>query len=274
MTSLVTVTFNRALQLDRGMRSILSQEVLPDEIVIIDDGSTDNTKDVVKGLTIDAHNKGISFNYIYLDHPEHRISCIPRNVGIKAAKGDVIIFTEPEVLHVGNTIKQIQDKMVEFPDRTPLATQVWTIQRKVYEKLTQDNFNRPATILSHEYAQLTDDANLHNAKAPDSDWAITGSNHCIVGCLFAVERRILMDMGGFDESLTEFSFDDWNLFDRLALYGRGILPCDDIIVIHQYHPKEYPYNIYEAGDRNGKKSQENIKEYGYTANVGKEWGEI
>lgn len=271
-TSLVTVTFNRALQLDRGMRSILSQEVLPGEIVLVDDGSTDNTKEVVEKLKVDFPN--MSFNYIYLDHPEHRISCIPRNVGIKAAHGDVIIFTEPEVLHVGNTVKQILAKLVNHPNHTPLATQVWTIQRKIYEKLTQDNFDRPATILTHPYAQLTNDTNLSNTRAPDSDWAITGSNHCIVGCLFAVERRVLMDMGGFDESLTEFGWDDFNLFDRLALYGKGIRPCDDIIVIHQWHEKNYPYNIYEAGDRNGKKSQENIKEYGWRANVGKEWGEI
>ena len=83
-----------------------------------------------------------------------------------------------------------------------------------------------------------------------------------------------MDIGGFDESLEGAGFDDFNLYDRLALYGHGIKKHDDIIAIHQWHEKNYPYNIYEAADRNGKKSQENIKEYGWTANVMREWGKI
>jgi len=268
-TSCVVVTFNRSLQLERGIKSILSQSELSEEILIIDDGSTDNTMAVVNEL-----QKLHPITYIYVNHPEPRISCIPRNIGIKQAKGDLIIFTEPEVLHVGDTIKQIKDCFREEPEFSHLASQVWTIQRKVYEKLTQDNFDRPITILNHSYAQLTDNTNMSNTKAPDSDWAITGQKNCAAGCLFGVKKEWLMDIGGFDESLEGAGFDDFNLYDRLALYGHGIKKHDDIIAIHQWHEKNYPYNIYEAADRNGKKSQENIKEYGWTANVMREWGKI
>lgn len=267
-TSLVTCTFNRAVQLERGIKSILSQEVLPDEIVIVDDGSTDNTSEVVNKL------KEIfpKINYIYLDHPEHRISSIPRNVGIKNSTGDLVIFTEPECLHVGNTIKQLLDKFDNEPNNSHLASQVWTIQQKIYQKLTQDNFDRPATILNHNFAQLTDSTNLNNTKAPDSDWAITGQKNCAAGCLFAVKKLWLLEVGGFDEEFKGHGGDDFNLYDRLALYGHGIVKHDDIIVIHQWHEKNYPYNIYDMAHDNLSSWKDRLSRGEYVANVGKEWG--
>lgn len=267
MTSVVTVTYNKSLQLERGINTILSQDTLPDEIIIVDDGSTDNTEHVCAELTKRARELNVNLKYVYLDHPEPRISCIPRNVGWKEAKGDIIVFTEPECLHVGNTISELLNKFELNPENSHLASQVWTIQEKIYKKLSEDNFKRPQTILNHEYAQLTDNSNMSNTKAPDSDWAITGQLNCAAGCLFAVKKEWLEDVGGFDESFEGHGFDDFDLFNRLALYGKGVLKHDDIIVIHQWHEKNYPYNIYDMAERNGKISEDNIKNGIFKVNI-------
>lgn len=270
-TSVVMCTFNRVLQLNRGLESILSQLVLPDEIVVVDDGSTDGTKELI---TSHFMNREPLIKYVYLDHPEHRISSIPRNVGIKQSTGDLVIFTEPECLHVGDTVAQLIRKFTEDPEHSHLASQVWTIQEKIYQKLTQDNFDRPATILNHQYAQLTDNSNMSNTKAPDSDWAITGQLNCAAGCFFGVMREWLEDVGGFDESFEGHGWDDFDLFTRLAVYGKGLMKHDDIIVIHQWHEKNYPYNIYDMAEKNGKLSEERIKRGEFKVNVDKEWGQI
>jgi glycosyltransferase involved in cell wall biosynthesis len=41
--TVVVPTYNRAALLDETLRSILAQTVLPDEIIVVDDGSTDET---------------------------------------------------------------------------------------------------------------------------------------------------------------------------------------------------------------------------------------
>lgn len=268
-TSVVTCVFDRALQAERGLRTLLTQEVLPDEIVVVDDGSHDDIRERVNKLVGEF---GPILKYIHLDHPEHRISSIPRNVGFKNTTGDVVIFTEPECLHVGNTIKQLIECFEKEPNSSHLASQVWTIQQKIYTKLTEDNFKRPATILNHEYAQLTDNANMSNTKAPDSDWAITGQKNCAAGCLFGVKRKWFEDIGGFDEEFTGHGGDDFNLYDRLALYGHGIVKHDEIITIHQWHEKKYPYNIYDMAERNLSSWKERLEKGEYVANKGKEWG--
>lgn len=270
--SIIIATFNRSLQLSRGLITILKQEILPDEIVIIDDGSVDDTRKVCESFKVLAAGFGVGLKYKYLNHPEHRISSIPRNVGIKQSTGDLIIFTEPEILHVGNTIKQLLDLMKSNPNKVPVATQIWTIQQKIYDKLNQDNFERPMTILTHKYAQLTESPNLDNLKAPNSDWAITGSKNCLTGCLFACEKKWLLDIGGFDESFEGHGWDDFDLFERFNLYGTPILKTDDIIVIHQWHEKNYPYNIIDAGQKNGEKSKQRVLKGEFKVNIDKEWG--
>lgn len=267
--SIVICTYNRKEQLDRGLRTILDQDVLPDEIIIVDDGSTDGTQDLIEPIW---HTK-ISMRYIYIDHTEPRISCIPRNVGIKQATGDVIIFTEPEGLQVGNTIEQLLKKMEEYPDNTILASQVWTMGEKIQKNLPEECFRDPHKIITHEYAVLTDSHRPHNDQAPDSDWAITGEKHCNAGVLFATKKEWLLKVGGFDESFEGHGFDDFDLFNRLALIGHGVVKFSDIAVIHQWHDKSfYKYNIYDAAERNGKISEDNIHRGIYEVNKDKEWG--
>lgn len=263
-TSIVTVTYNRLEQLQRGLTTVLNQSVSPDEIIVIDDGSTDGTKEHFP-------NPKFPVNYIYLEHPEPRISCIPRNIGIKQATGDVIIFTEPEALHVGNTIEQLLKKMEEHPDSVILASQVWTIGPRIQDKLTVEEFRHPARIINHQYAMLVE-GNMQNTKAPNSDFAITGESNCNAGVLFAVRRDWLLEAGGFDESFEGHGFDDFDLFNRLGHLGHPLLKCPDIAVIHQWHRKDYPYNIYDMAEKNGKISEQNIKDGRYIANAGKEWG--
>lgn len=273
--SIVTATFNRSPQMEYGLSTILKQTDLPEEleIIVVDDGSVDNTKEVFDKLKATASWKGIEMKYIYLPHPEHRISSIPRNVGIKQATGEIIIFTESEILHVGNTISQLLKKLEENPIRTPVATCVYTMGERIWKDLNSLYFEDPQRIIEHQYAMIVS-GNMQNTKAPDSDWGITGSHDCLTGCLFAVRKDDLLAVGGFDESFEGHGFDDFDLFNRLAPFGKGVLPCNDIVIIHQWHKKEYPYNIYEASDKNGAKSAQRIAQGEIKVNVGREWGVI
>lgn len=274
MISVITCTYNRARQFRRGISTILSQEFLPDEIVVIDDGSVDETRATAADLNEIARAKGVDFKYIYLNHPEPRISCIPHNVGIKAAKGDILIFTESEALHVGNTIERIVSHLTHFPDEVPLATQIWTMGAKAYASLPEDSFAHPENILVHEYAQLTDSTNMQNTKAPDADWGITGSINCYAGVLFGCYKKDIMAIGGYNEDFKTYGWDDWDVLKRLQVYGKKTIWDNNIPVIHQWHEKNYAPDIYEAAERNGKISEEMINSGLYEVNKNRKWGEI
>jgi len=126
--SVIITTFNRSLQLRRGISTLLNQPTeVSYEVIIVDDGSRDDTKMMVRVLTEIGRSKGVEIKYIYLDYPDHRISCYPKNVGIRRAEGDILVFCESELLHVGGTLDQLVGRLEEFPASIPVSTQIWTM---------------------------------------------------------------------------------------------------------------------------------------------------
>lgn len=268
MISAITAVFNRSPQARYGLVSLARQNRPPDEIVVVDDGSRDNLPEVFADLQ--RGFPAIQWRYIYLDHPEHRISCIPRNVGIRQAQGDIIVFTEPEVLHCGETTRALEMALEKEPC-VPVITQIWSMGPLVYRSLKEEELGNPAGLLQHQYAQLTTSPNMQNTRA-NADWAITGSLNCMAGCMFAVRKDDLLAVGGFDEEFTGHGFDDFDLYARLGLYGRPLHNINELAVIHQWHEKNYPYNIYEHAQKNGARSEARLHAGEYRANIGREWG--
>ena len=84
--SVIIPTFNRACVLERAIDSVLNQDFKNLEVIVVDDGSTDNTREILnkygkKISVLEISNSGVSF---------------ARNVGIKAAKGNYIAFLDSD----------------------------------------------------------------------------------------------------------------------------------------------------------------------------------
>lgn len=101
--SIIIPTYNRAHILPKTIGSVLAQTFSDWELIIIDDGSTDNTKDVV----IAFQDKRI--HYIFQKNAERSAA---RNNGIRNAKGLYICFLDSddfyEVNHLETLYSQIQ----------------------------------------------------------------------------------------------------------------------------------------------------------------------
>lgn len=83
--SVIIPTYNRAHTLPRAIESVLAQNQKPQEIIIVNDGSTDDTK------TILANYPGL---YV-INQQNHGVSTA-RNVGIEKAKGEWIAFLDSD----------------------------------------------------------------------------------------------------------------------------------------------------------------------------------
>ena len=82
---MVITTYNHAVFLDDAIRSVVRQSVPADQIIVVDDGSTDHPEIVVSGYSrvhlIRQRNQGLS---------------AARNTGLQAALCDKIIFLDPD----------------------------------------------------------------------------------------------------------------------------------------------------------------------------------
>lgn len=91
--SVIIPTHNRAELIQRAMESVTSQTYPVHEILVIDDGSTDDTKNVVQDFVHSHIESGVSVKYIC---QEQRGAAAARNSGINAASGEWIAFLDSD----------------------------------------------------------------------------------------------------------------------------------------------------------------------------------
>jgi glycosyltransferase involved in cell wall biosynthesis len=94
--SVIIPTFNRAALVTQAIDSALSQTRVPDEIVVVDDGSTDETQEVLSQYG-DA---------IRVIRQENRGRSAARNEGIQNSRGDLIVFLDSDDLFTPTSIEQ------------------------------------------------------------------------------------------------------------------------------------------------------------------------
>lgn len=86
--SVIIPTYNRGFLIERTVRSVLNQTVDNFEVLVVDDGSTDNTEEKIKNLC----DKRI----VYLKHNTNKGASAARNTGIINAKGNFIAFLDSD----------------------------------------------------------------------------------------------------------------------------------------------------------------------------------
>ena len=87
--SIIIPTYNRANFIAKTVQSVLEQTFSDFEIIIIDDGSTDNTEEVIKSI---SDNR---IKYIYIKNAERAAA---RNYGCKLALGEYVTFFDSDDL--------------------------------------------------------------------------------------------------------------------------------------------------------------------------------
>ena len=108
--SIVIAYFNRKDQLLMTLESIKKSNYLNKEIIIVDDNSREDQK--VEAF-INRFKGNLDIKVITITEKEKTWvnPCIPYNIGIKKAQGDIIVLQNPEVMHVGDCLTFINNNL-------------------------------------------------------------------------------------------------------------------------------------------------------------------
>jgi len=188
LVSFITPTYNRAYILGEALESIRAQTYPDWEAIVIDDGSTDNTKELVEGYGDDR---------IHYRYQENTGQIKARNHALDYARGEWIAYLDsdntvfPEFLSVMRAVIQ------ETPNT------LWTFPKGYrYLELWQNGTMLECIDQTAEFPNsLTPRDIVHRKIHTD----MNGFMH---------SRKILEDGIRFDEALT--GFEDWDLFLTLA----------------------------------------------------------
>jgi len=203
--SVVVPTHNRAEFLPRAIGSILAQTFSNFELLVVDDGSTDRTADVVRGFNDPR---------IRLLHLGGRCGAgRARNVGIEASRGEWVAFldSDDEWLPLKLELQMARVGQSDVPNA-----------EVVYCERYQDY--GPAKRISPSLPSLPEGDILDDFfKSPIPTTT----------SVFMVRRSSLLEIGGFDESLP--SYQDLDLWLRLAGASNRFVTVNRALVIKHNH---------------------------------------
>jgi glycosyltransferase involved in cell wall biosynthesis len=192
--SIVIPTYNRAAYILEAIESILSQTYRDYEIIVVDDGSTDKTREVLEPLV-----EAGEIRYVY---QENRSKSAARNHGIRLAGGKYIAFLDSDDLFAPDKL----EKQVRFLDENPEIAFV------------------------HSWYSKFDDGGNHLGTRDTSRFSgwvypeilLTWSVLMAVPCMM-VRAEVLEAVGGFDEN--QFWGEDLDIWRRITMrYPIDLVP--------------------------------------------------
>lgn len=188
--SLVIPTFNRANLIAKTINSALSQTYSNFEILIIDDGSTDNTEDVIKRI----NDKRIS--YYKIKNSERGAA---RNFGQKIAKGKYIVFFDSDDILYSNHL--------------------------AVAKRTIDNFDSPSWM--HLGYEIKDENGVIIKKVNNLNNQNTLISGNYLSCNAVFLRKDVAERHPFNEDRNLSALEDWELWLRISAEHK-IIYCNEI----------------------------------------------
>ena len=106
--SIVLPTYNQAEMLSTAVESVVSQAFKDFEFIIVNDGSTDDTKKYLESIVID--------NYPIVIHQENRKLAGALNSGFAKAKGEYLTWISSDCYCAPNFLKVLVDALDAFPE--------------------------------------------------------------------------------------------------------------------------------------------------------------
>lgn len=114
LISVVMPVFNRAEFVTDALMSLLRQTYQNFEVVVVDDGSTDNTCEVVRAIKDERIR--------LIETGENRGSSVARNVGVAAARGDWVAYLDSDNWADPEWLETVAGAFVALPDADALYT--------------------------------------------------------------------------------------------------------------------------------------------------------
>lgn len=267
-TTLLITSYNRSNQLNNSLQRLCNLTI-PDQILVVDDGSSDNTEQVVN----DFKTK-LPIEYIYNHNPEWSICSYARNIGIKNAIGDIIITSEPEVLFVTDIVKQMLDELSKYKNQIISVGTMYFGQ--ISTPFNPGLITDPQTALKSE---IIEEYQIQPRSYRQDGYVKTINMQATFACLYLKEW--LEMVGGWDESFPgAWGFDDIDLCTRLRIKGINQHICWEMEAIHQFHTHLPPHiqgpNMFMNEKHMADKhlNDNDLNNPNLIANAGKNWGII
>jgi glycosyltransferase involved in cell wall biosynthesis len=218
--SVVIPAFNRERFIATAIESVLSQTLAADQIIVVDDGSTDTTGDIARSYgplvrVISIENNGAG--------PSR-----PRNVGIQTATSSHIMFLDSDDFLEPRAVERCNDVVRRWPDVGLVCTNYYTVNlggetphQRTRNEATTVRALRKREVGNREYWISRVDAQ----RALCTDWFIKTPASTVL-------KSVCMKVGGFDETFR--TSNDYDFFCRVLTHTEMVY-IDEALFTITFH---------------------------------------
>lgn len=175
--SVIVCTYNRAAYLNRCINSVINQTFSNWELLIVDDGSSDSTFEIVNSY-LEKYN-----NIRYLKH-QNKKQCYAKNAGIQASFGRYLTFLDSDDSYHPNHLESRLKYMTANPKTD----------------LIEGGFYSEEKILVADYFQPNQLIDLRE---------------CVLGPTFFGKRKVFFDLQGFNHMAYGEDTDFWERAEKV-----------------------------------------------------------
>ena len=200
--SAIITTYNSEAYIADAIKSVLNQSRLVDEIVVVDDGSTDNTRRVV----VEFEDQGIKFI-----QQQNRGAGAARNKGIRETSGELIAFLDADDIWLENKTQLQVNYLLEHPNVALVSgfARWWNVIK---------NTVRITGRMPKNMKTLRREILVHN---------VLGNPSMVI-----VRRSAVAEVGLFDEQIRWGQ--DWELWQRVVeRFDAAVIPQP--LTVYRWH---------------------------------------
>ncbi len=190
--SIIIPLYNKAPYVEKTIRSVFAQTYTDWELIIIDDGSTDNSVFVVEAMLHDG-----SLKNVHVIKQSNAGVSTTRNRGVALAQGEYVCFLDADDWWDEHFLTEISKALEDYPEAGIIGTNYWYVKNnrsRVSVKDMQSGYN--------DYAKMY----LHQMEV--------GGGMPLTSISVCLKKKVFEEMAGFDSQLR--LGEDFDLWIRIA----------------------------------------------------------
>lgn len=258
LISIVTLTHNKAAVTARCLETLLDTDYPNWELIVIDNGSTDGTRDWLGEFSGRASEAGVK---VTVHHNDSNIGCsTARNQGIERASGEYVVFIDNDIaVCTRSWLTGLRDALANDAEAGMAGPKL------IYPHPPHDIQCAGVGISKTGRVQFRGRGEPRNSPEFNRNDAV----QCLISACVMFKRGVLDACGGFDEAFNPVEFEDFDLvyrakekgytarylpavemyhFESVTTAGTESLPNTYLIIKHGLLFKERWRHLFENED--------------------------
>lgn len=208
MISVIIPSYNCVMFITQAIESVLNQTYTDYEIIVVDDGSTDDTKSVLASINDDR---------LVVTEQSNQGASAARNHGLELSRGELVAFLDADDIWFSQKLEKQVEVFEKYPDIIAVFSNfhITSVNNAI---LSVDGIKQDYAIFKDEHKKIDDLFNFteNNVYKGDVINSLFLGNF-IKTSSFVVKRSALEKTGFFDPGL--ITQEDYDLWLRLSLLG-------------------------------------------------------